>query len=160
MIRMVRILLAIDVGIAAFCLMEGNMIWLANTQIAFVGSLSVTLGSYLGYRRMIERKLTDGDVGDQQILEKIDDRFELHDDPEEAIDGETIQKQLPKIGLFSLMKFSSSGMLSIFRLFGYGLLIGGFFVLVNRGVFQAVPYFFGLGIVPAAALIGFFLQRR
>ena len=158
MIKMIRLLLAVDAGIAFFCLLENNMVWLLNTQVAFVGSLSVTLGSFLGYRNLIKKQIEAGNQGDDSLLEKLNDRFELYDDEDESeketsIKDDVQEEKKEKISLLTLLRMSSSGVVSVFRIVGYGVLVGSFFVLKNHQLFVAIPFFFGLSIVPVLAIV-------
>jgi hypothetical protein len=163
MTKIIRTIFAVDVGVIVFTLLENNTLWLVNTQIAFVGSLAVTLGSYLGYRQMVARKAQEahGALDEEDQLSQWDDTHRLYEEGVEVattqggdeanqVDDHTQEK---RPSFLTMLKTTSSGVLSLFRIVGYLVLIGGFFGLVNRQMFDPISYFVGLAIVPIAVLV-------
>ena len=57
--KSLKIFFIVDVGVAIFCLLSGQMDWLLNTQIAFLSSLIVTIGSYLGYEKNVKNRAAE-----------------------------------------------------------------------------------------------------
>lgn len=163
MTKIIRTIFAVDVGVIVFSLLEGSTLWLVNTQIAFVGSLAVTLGSYLGYKRMVSQKAQEasGALDEEDQLSQWDDAHRLYEEDVVPHKTDTADEQCEtqeeneekKPSLLSMLKTTSSGVLSLFRVVGYLVLIGGFFALVNRQMFDPISYFVGLAIVPIAVLV-------
>ena len=83
-LNLIRVLIAIDVGIVVFCYLENNFVWLYNTQIAFFATSLIVLGSFIGYSNMVRRSLENGNVG-EDILKKYDDAYDLYDEEDEII---------------------------------------------------------------------------
>jgi len=164
--KFAKVFLAIDSGVILFCLLQGNMIWLANTQIAFASSLLITIGSYLGYKRNIEKRIENIDtkalVDTPDTIDKIDDKFDLYSEDDinnEELSKEQVQEiyqeEKQKLKQQSNVKntFRSLGATSsLYRLFGYGSLILGFFYLNNNQLLEPISYLIGFIIVPVAVL--------
>ena len=70
LLKVVRILFAIDVGIVMFCYLEDNMKWFLNTQVAFFSVSFIVLGSFVGYSNLVRKNLEEGNVG-EDILKKL-----------------------------------------------------------------------------------------
>jgi len=160
--RALKIFLIIDLGVILFCLLNGNIIWLLNTQIAFFSSLFVTLGAYMGYMKnvskRVEHQVNDDDNYDE--VDKMDDKYDLYspDVEEKVVENPTkeeIQEAMKPIKQNHFKNFKSgfSGMSSFYRLAGYIGLIIGFFYLNNNGYLHIYSYIFGFIIVPISALV-------
>jgi len=78
--KSLKIFAIIDIGVIVFCLISGHFDWLINTQIAFVSSLMVTIGSYLGYQKNVQNRakdhINDDDTYDE--VDKMDDKYDLY----------------------------------------------------------------------------------
>jgi hypothetical protein len=163
-----KVFFAIDLGIVLFCLLQGNMVWLLNTQIAFVSVLIIVIGSFLGYHRNISKQIDTFDINthtslDDDAIDKIEDPYDLYSEDgiveeveiskEEFVEIVKEEKsKLKKNSIKNTIK-SASGFASIYRILGYILLVTGFFYLNNNGLFQAVAYVVGISVVPAAILV-------
>lgn len=172
--------------IACFALM-GEYIWILNSQIAIISSIAVTLGSYYGYKKNIDRRVKTHENFDDSYdeIDKMDDQFDLYspDVPEIQVkvtnsgcEGNFPQKQemtkeeikeeikknkdtLKKNNVKNLYK-SFGAMSSIYRLGGYIILVLGFFFLNNNGNLHILSYLGGFLIVPIIALtINFYSSR-
>ena len=80
-------------GVILFCFLQGDMICLLNTQVAFISSLFITIGSYLGYKKNIEKRVINHqvDIDDPDAIDKIDDHFDLY--TEYKIDEKELTKE-------------------------------------------------------------------
>ncbi|MEA3384010.1 MAG: hypothetical protein U9Q20_04980 [Campylobacterota bacterium] len=167
--KALKIFFIVDFGVILFCILSGNMSWLLNTQIAFFSSLFVTLGSYMGYIKNVEKRVeyqvNDDDNYDE--LDKMDDKYDLYSpDIEEEIKEnptkEEIQEAMKPIkqNYFKNFKSGFSGMASFYRLAGYIGLIVGFFYLNNNGYLHIYSYIFGFIIVPISALVFAFAMKK
>ena len=163
--KFAKVFLIIDSGVILFCLLQGDMAWLLNTQVAFFSSLFITIGSYLGYKRNIEKRVKNIDlktlIDTPDIYDNIDDKFDLYSDinHEENLKEEDI-KDILKNEKIKLKKqsnikntfYSLGAASSIYRIVGYGSLLLGFFYLNNNGLLEPVSYLIGFSIVPVATL--------
>lgn len=164
-----KIFLIVDIVLVVFALFLYDTTWLLNTQVAFLGSLLVTIASFLSYKKNIQNRLSNFDTTNTNTLEdrdkvdEIDDPFDLYSDdepiPEEELTPEKIKEiikdEKTKIKKDSLKNtvFSATGFVSIYRIAGYGFLIIGFFALNNNKLFLPIPFLIGLAVVPISVII-------
>ncbi len=170
--KFAKVFLIVDFGVILFCLLQGNTIWLLNTQVAFVSSLLITIGSYLGYKRNIEKRVVNHqvDMDEPDAIDKIDDPFDLY--TEYKIDDKELTKEEVKdIFLEEKDKLknqntikntfqSIGGASSVYRLIGYGFLVTGFFYLNNNNLLEPISYLIGFIIVPVATLATRFTMKE
>ena len=158
-LNLIRVLIAVDVGIVVFCYLEDNQIWLLNTQIAFFATSLIVLGSFIGYSNMVRRQIENGNVG-EDILKKYDDRFDLYDEEDEIKEKELNKYKKRKLKWYEALLFSFKGGFNLIRILGYVALIGGFLWLKNTGAFDFLSFLFGVSVVPAVSLIYLFIEAR
>lgn len=163
--KALKVFLIIDLGVVVFCLLSGNLNWLLNTQIAFFSSLFVTIGSYLGYMKNVQKRLETHKNHDDEYdeLDQMDDKFDLYSPEVEQVEKEYTKeeikeeikkaKQSLKKNTFKNFLGGISGMASAYRLVGYIGLIIGFFYLNNNGYLHVYSYVFGFTIVPLSAMV-------
>jgi hypothetical protein len=164
--RFANVFLTVDILVIAFCLLQGNITWLLNTQVAFASSLLITIGSYLGYKRNIEKRVENIDpdtlLDTPDTIDKLDDPYDLYSEckiNEEELSKEDIKiilkeeksKLKNQSNIKNTMK-SFGGASSLYRLVGYGSLVGGFFYLNNNQLLEPISYLAGFLIVPIATL--------
>jgi hypothetical protein len=172
-----KVFIIVDLCIIVYAIIAYDKIWVLNTQVAFFGSLFVTLASYFSYQRNIKNRLSNFDssnekkiLDDRDKVDEIDDPFDLYSEDVEPIAEEDltsekikeiIQEEKSKVKKNSLKNtfFSASGFISIYRIFGYGFLIFGFFALNNNKIFLPIPFLVGLAIVPISVLLAKFTLR-
>jgi len=147
-LTLIRILIAIDVGVVVFCYLEDNLIWLLNTQIAFFSTSLIIIGAFIGYYGMVKRNLADGNVG-EDVLKKYEDKFDLYDEEDEV---KQIDIKSKKLKWYEALVLSFKGF-NIIKILGYVSLIAGFLWLNSKGIFDAVSFIFGVSIVPAVTLV-------
>jgi len=165
-----KILLIVDFVVILFCVVLGQFQWLLNTQLAFISSLLVTIGSYYGYKKnvesQVENHINDDDNYDE--LDKMDDKYDLYspqidnEEKKEEYTKEEIKEAMKPIkqNYFANFKSGFSGMASFYRLSGYVFLIICFFFLNNNGYLHILSYMFGFLIVPISSLIISFYERK
>lgn len=159
LLDLIRILIAVDIGIVVFCYLEDNLKWLYNTQLAFFSTSLIILGAYIGISNSIKRQLENGNVG-EDILKKYDDEFDLYDE-EDQIDKENLEKlKGKKLKWYEAMFFSFKGGFNILRILGYAFLIASFIYLNKQGIFDVYSFLFGISIVPAVSLIYAFINKK
>ncbi len=156
-LRIVLIYLAVDVGVVLFSILQGNNLWFINTQVAFFSSLIIVLGSFFSYQNSIKARVETyeaNETNDRDDIDKIEDKFDLYDDEKE--------QKPPKVktlDMFKNLKYSGS-FLSIYRVIGYVVLVGGFLALVQKEYFDIYSYLFGLFIVPIVSMFAIFAIKR
>lgn len=166
--KYVKVFLILDFGVILLCILQGNTIWLLNTQIAFISVFVIVIGSFLGYQRNILKQVDNFDANtqtalDDDAIDKIEDPYDLYS--EDGIVEETEvtteefkeivkeeKKKLKRETVRNTIK-SASGFASLYRIIGYILLVVGFFYLNNNNLFDAVSYVVGITIIPATILI-------
>ena len=129
---------------------------LLNSQIAFIASLFVVLGSYYGYSRMVKKGSPL--LQKQDAIDKIEDPYDLYsEDEHEGKSAKEIfeeeRKRVKKSGNLRALATTYKGFLSPFRLFGYLFLVISVLVLIKKGMFDPWGYLIGLGVVPVATLL-------
>jgi len=148
---LVRILIAVDIGVVVFCYLEDNPIWLYNTQLAFFSTSLIILGSFIGYSNSVRKELENGNVG-EDILKKYEDPYNMDD--EEEVDKEKLKElKKSKLKWYEALLFSFRGGLNFIRIFGYLFLIISFFYLNKKEIFDVYSFLFGVSIVPAISLL-------
>lgn len=154
--------LLIDGALVLFTLLFANFRWLANSQVAAVGSALVILGTYHGYRKMVERRTATEEWSEDERddLEKIDDPHGLYETEEVSENTEEVKKilaqekaRVKRIGTVKTLVSTGKGALSPFRLAGYAVLVAGFFFLLEKGMLQPLALLTGVATVPLAALL-------
>jgi len=156
---LVRILIAVDIGIVVFCYLEDNLIWLLNSQIAFFATSLIVIGSFIGYSNVVRRSIENGNVG-EDILKKYEDPYNM-DDEEDDINVKELEKlKKQKIKWYEALLFSFKGGFNLIRILGYVALIIGFFWLKNNNIFDFLSFLFGVSIVPAVSLIYTFIESK
>lgn len=158
-----KILFLVDLIVVLFCMIFDQFQWLLNTQLAFISSTLVTIGSYYGYKRNINSRVEDysNDDDNYDEIDKMDDKYDLYSPEVETIkkkeiySKEEIKEAMKPIkqNYFANFKSSLSGAASFYRVAGYIFLIICFFFLHNNGYLDIWSYMFGFLIVPIASLI-------
>lgn len=174
-IKFAKVFIFLDLCIFIYALVFQNKLWLLNTQIAFISSLLITIASFVSYKKNIQNRLSNFDYSkilkdeDRDKIDEIDDPYDLYTEYEEIPENELTAEKIKEIidGEKSKVKrnsvkntiFSASGFLSIYRIFGYIILIFGFFVLNNNKIFMPIAFIIGLGIVPFGVLISKLIKK-
>ncbi|OCL93307.1 hypothetical protein AAX28_00850 [Arcobacter porcinus] len=170
-----KVFIVLNLCLSFYAILFQNTIWLLNLQVAFFSSLFVTLASFLSYRKNIinrlstyEEKYKDSSETRDKI-DEIDDHFDLYSEYEEVPENELtsekikeiINEEKKKVKQNSIKNtlFSTGGFVSIYRIFGYGFLIFGFFALNNNNLFIPLSFIIGLGIVPLGVLFTKFINK-
>ncbi len=139
--------------------------FLVSSQLGFISSLLVTLSSYYGYKKMVEHKVSIGDIPKEERdeLDKIDDKFELYDESEaEQKDfKEVVKEEKKKLKGFKNsaknLKKSFFAVISPYRLFSYLFLILSFLYLNKHHMLDIFGFILGISVVSfVSLLVGFF----
>jgi hypothetical protein len=160
-LKVLQVILAVDVGVVLFCWLEERWDWLLNTQLALFSTLLIVVGSFAGYRRLVERRVEEGAVPEGQEP-GFQDRWEiLEREGEEGGPAEVERgpKERKKVPLWQRLLIGFGGAFTPLRLLGYGALIGSFLYLQNNYLFRPIPFLFGVSIVPALALVVSWFHR-
>jgi hypothetical protein len=164
-----------DLSLILYAIVFNTPIWLLNTQVAFISSLFITIGTFLSYKKNIERRLSSLEISkqlnnDRDKIDEIDDPYDLYTEyeeiPEEELTPEKIkeiisdEKSKVKKNSFKNTIFSATGFISVYRVLGYGTLILGFFALNNNKLFLPIAFIIGLAIVPIGVLASKLLDKN
>jgi len=190
-ITLVRILLAVDVGVVVFCILQHNIAWFINTQVAFFSASLIILGSFVGYKNLVTKSVESGNLG-KNVLDEYEYKYDMYDEADlkwyvdkfedlnkaltwsstppshfyikpkvEIITDHAPQKTtLKKLPWYKAFFLSFRGGFNLLRIAGYVVLILGFVWLNNTNMFDFAPYFFGLTLVPALALVYLWIEKR
>ncbi len=174
-LKFAKVFFILDLCLIIYSLVFENNLWLLNSQVAFVSSLFITITSFLSYKRNIENRLSNLDLTQTQNetrdkIDEIDDPYDLYTEYEEIPESELTPQKIKEIINDEKSKvkkntlkntfFSAGGFLSIYRIFGYGILIFGFFALNNNKILLPISFIIGLGIVPLGVLFSKLLEKK
>lgn len=167
-LKFAKVFIFLDLCLFVYALIFQNNIWLLNTQIAFLASLFITIASFFSYKRNIQNRLSNLDLSktskteDRDKIDEIDDPFDLYSEYKEVPESELTPEKIKEIideeksrvkqNVVKNTLFSATGFLSIYRIFGYGFLIFGFFALNNNKILIPLAFIIGLSIVPIGVL--------
>lgn len=163
----VKFYVGLDLLVIVVCLAFGNYLWLLNTQVAFISAMSITIGSFWGYKRNIQNRVESLEKNAEPTseprdkIDEIDDPHDLYGEINEQVEFTTAEiktiideeKKKVKQNSFKNTIFSATGFASLYRLAGYAVLIFGFFALNNNGLLHLFSYLSGLFIVTLATLV-------
>lgn len=163
-----KVFLFLNLCLSLYAIFFENTIWLLNLQIAFFSSIFVTLASFLSYKKNIQNRLENLDKNhissseERDKIDEIDDPFDLYSEYKEVPESELTPEKIKEIideeksrvkqNVVKNTLFSATGFLSIYRIFGYGFLIFGFFALNNNKILIPLAFIIGLSIVPIGVL--------
>jgi len=147
-----KVAFVVDLFVIASSFFVDSPYFLLNTQVAFISSLLVVGGSFLGYRKLVQKRAPHFQGPD--VIDEMDDPFELYEDEGKSA-KEIFEEEKAKLKKANLKNFfaSAPGFLSPYRLFGYLFLVVAVLVLIRKGYFEAGSFLIGLGIVPLSALL-------
>jgi uncharacterized protein YqhQ len=128
--KIFKILAIIDSGIIIFAMLQQNMLFLLNSQLAFISSLAITIASLNCYKSIVQKE------SNQQNEDDDEDK---------------------KIKISQSLLVGMSG-ISTLRLLGYAILIGSFVYLQSKNIFDFIGFFLGLSVVPITAFVYMFAK--
>lgn len=161
--RILKILIIVDIGVILFCWLQGNNIWMLNSQVAFISSLAIVGGSFLSYRGHINKRAgAINAYDDRDEVDKIDDPYDLYGEDHEELEKLDIKEEKKRINRDSMKNLFKHGgaYVSLYRIIGYVVLIAGFMWLNRSGNFDLWSFMFGLMIVPAVVFFSSFAMRN
>jgi hypothetical protein len=160
--KIITVLILADLSLVFFSIYFGNH-WLISSQSAFFASLLVTLSSFIGYKKMVDKRVENGDIPkeDRDELDIIEDTHDLYsaEDLKELIKEERARIGGLKNTAVNLGK-SAGGALSVFRLVSYAVLFLSFLYLNRHGLLNIMGYLSGLAIVPLTATVAVFFTKE
>ncbi len=145
------VLVIVDLTIALLLYFLGAEHWLVNSQVAFVSSSLVMLGSMQSYKNMVKSRLSVGGTPDDErdTIDKIEDPYELFDDEKKEDEEEKTLAEVVKEERANLKKNRRSilqttkdakASFSFYRLGAYAVLVFGFFYLNSNHFLKLIPY--------------------
>jgi hypothetical protein len=164
--KLIFIFIVVDIFVLAFSFFKGTN-FLLSSQAGFISSLLVTLASFQGYKKMVEHKISIGDIPkeDRDELDKIDDKFDLYDEGKEEVEEidfkEIVAQERAKIKGFKNSvvntKKSFFAIISPFRIFAYLVLVASFLYLNTHHLLDIFGFLVGISVVSLVSLVaGFF----
>lgn len=173
MTRMMRSLLygtlVLTLVCAAVLFALGHWYWFLNFELAFISSMLILLGTFVGYRRMVQKRVEAGEGADESLLDEIEDPYALHDEEEtkeELTSAQLLQEEKARLKkssqpLKNTLK-STSGIFSPWRFLPYILLIMSFVALNNNHILDIPAFLLGLagGIVFAVLLSKIWVKEK
>lgn len=154
------------VHVALYGLLAVSKAAFINAQVAFVCAFLILLGSMYSYRKLVQRNLENATAMHQEdLVEKIDDPFDLYGEDESAETEERPLKEVIKEEKARLktnratvknVSKSSPALLSVYRLVPYGLLVLAFIALKNNQMLSLWYFLPGL----AAGIVAGYLSGR
>lgn len=167
--RMINIILRlalINLIFAGILYIQGYWYWLLNFELAFISSVFIILGSFHGYKSMINKRLDVGEGMNDEMMDKLEDPYDLYDeDKSKSLETDQVnqedlsavvkeEKKRLKQDKKTLKKTlkSSPGIFSPLRVIPYAVLIMSFIGLNNNHVLDVVAFLVGLGVGIAMAI--------
>jgi hypothetical protein len=162
-------LVVVDFFIILLTFFFGEEHWLINTQMGFIPSAFVMLGSMLSYRSMVQGRLNVGAIPDDErdTLDKLEDPYELYDEELKKDDSEKTLVEVVKEERQNLKKSrrsvwqttkDSKASFSFYRLGSYLILIFGFFYLNNNQLLDIPIYLVSLAI-PSIVIVSVLMRK-
>jgi hypothetical protein len=166
----IKVLLIVDALLAFVAYFLGGKPWLLNTQIGFITSSLVMLGSAWSYQSMVQGRLHVGAIPDDErdTLDKLEDPYDLYDDEKVKNDEEKTLPEVVKEERENLKKSRRSfwettkdakASFSLYRLGAYLLLIMGFFYLNNNKLLDIPSYLFSL-FLPMIVIVMVLMRKK
>ncbi len=164
------VLVIFDFIIALLLYFLGAKYWLVNSQIAFISSSLVMLGSMQSYKSMVKQRLVGANSvsahDERDTLDKLEDPYDLFDDDKKEKEEKTLA-EVVKEERANLKKSRRSivqttkdakASFSFYRLGAYGVLILGFFYLNSNHFLKLIPYLSFL-ILPTIIIIFMLIKQ-
>lgn len=157
-------LLIVKLIFALILFVQGYWYWLLNFELAFFASMFIILGSFSGYKRMVQKRLEAGSGIDDTMLEKIEDPYDLYDEESQTEMDESLalkdiikeEKKRLKENKETFKKTikSTPGIFSPWRFLPYLFLVLSFIGLNNNHILDIPAFLIGLaaGILSAVLL--------
>lgn len=163
-------LIIVDIIILLLAYFFGEEYWLVNSQVGFITSSLVMIGSMLSYKSMVQGRLNLGATPDdgRDTLDKLEDPYDLYDDEKVKNDDEKTLVEVVKEERDNLKKSrrslwqttkDSKASLSFYRLGAYGLLVFGFFYL-NSNKFLDIPIYLISLAIPSVVIVIMLMQKK
>ncbi len=163
-------LIIANIGVILFSYFLGGSSTLLNTQIGFITSSLVMLGSMKSYHSMVEGRLKVGAIPDDErdTLDKLEDPYDLYDDEKIEDDKEKSLQEVVKEERENLKKNrrsffettkDSKAAFSFYRLGAYILLILGFFYLNNNKILE-IPFYLISLFIPTVVVVIVLMRKK
>ncbi len=163
------VLVVVDLVIALLLYFFGAEHWLVNSQVAYISSSFVMLGSMLSYKGMVKQRLGVGAIPDDErdTLDKLEDPYDVFDNEVKKEEQEKTLVEVVKEERVNLKKSRRSvwqttkdakPAFSFYRLGAYGGLIFGFFYLNSNKILLLTPYLIFL-MIPTVIIVILLLRQ-
>lgn len=135
-----KALFALDGGIIIFGILQNDIPWILNSQLAFASSLFITASTLYSYRKHI--------LNNQLLTET--------QPPQEESDDNDKEKEI----LWRTKLISGIKSFSPLRLLGYTFLIITFLILNQKHLFDPIAFLVGLASVPLSTFIATYHLKK
>ena len=156
-LRIFKLLIIVDIILIIGSIIFFDINILYNTQIAFITSTLVMIGSMFGYRKMVNTRVEHNIIttdDSKDVIDKLEDPHDLYgediiEDPNvdirEAIKEEKQRLKANRRSVFQVIKDTKAA-LSAYRLGAYILLVIGFLYLNRHGMLHLPSYLISLSL--------------
>jgi len=167
--KVIFILFIVDLILFFLAYFLGGNRWVVNSQIAFITSSLVMIGSMLSYKSMVQGRLVVGAIPDDErdTLDKVEDPYDLYDDnlinnkEKNLLEVVKEERENLKKGRRTLWETTkdSKASFSFYRLFAYGLLLFGFFYL-NTNKLLDIPIYLSSLFLPSILIVIVLMREK
>jgi hypothetical protein len=127
---------------------------LISSQVAFLGSAIITTASFSAYKKVVSKRLEEFEnekiTQDKDLVDKLTDTHDLYEEETKTQETEK-SKEEDKLS-FKDLKKTAGASFALKRILAYIIFIVAIIKIVNHGLFEPIPFFIGLSIVPVVAL--------
>ncbi len=169
--KLLKALIVIDITVLLISIIFFDIKIVYSTQIGFISSSLVMIGSMMSYSRMVNTSVAQNITmmnDSRDVIDKLEDPYDLYDEEvieEEGKDfGEIVKEEKKKLKenkrtLSQTMKDSKAAF-SFYRLGAYALLVLGFLYLNRHDLLDVISYIFALSIPPIVIVVTILMDKE
>jgi hypothetical protein len=125
----------------------GGAVWFLNLQAGFFGSFLIIIGSFLGYKKMVNYKVSTYD-NEPDMIDKMEDPYDIWSD-ENELSGDADKNASKNAAKPATLK----GFFSPYRIASYMLFFVLFLLLVKSGNFAVILFLTGITCAPLSVIL-------
>ncbi len=150
-----------------FALFVGSHIWLLNYVVSFICTVTIMIGTYLGYKRGLSKEEDSSGVvyysdDDRESIEG--DKYDLlgDDEDEKKVEEQDLKELKKEVSRFSFsnMILGSKIFFSFYRIFGYALFIGATIYLIDNEMWSVGGYVAGIFATTISLILSIYFTRE
>ena len=170
-VKLLKALIVIDVVVLLIAIIFFDIKIVYSTQIGFISSSLVMIGSMISYSRMVNTSVAQNITmmdDSRDVIDKLEDPYDLYDDEvleEEGKDfAEIVKEEKQKLKenkrtLSQTIKDSKAAF-SLYRLGAYVALALGFLYLNRHDLLQIPSYILALSLPPMVIVITILMNKE